>query len=1034
LGFTNKPPTRLQARSEWDASRSALESARQQAASLHREAEQLIALERARDEAGLARDDITRIEASRRVCEAQERGRAIEAQLNALPACVGDLTGRESDDAELLLGRWRQLSTSRARATRQREHAAQAMRALFAQRVPTDAERLVWRALSARLREHDGRCERDERSVRASEAERDLARQLCGTLATDAQLATLDTSSLDTLVAFARRYELAFGALRAAEQHQQALSAPEMRDSPAAHLSAESLRDLVRVLTRWLAADARRSARTTSFDVWWWWLLAVGLLGWILLAVRWHRAALAGAALVVLIVLLARIARNRETPEVALLQREYNTLGGAPLVEWSNTHVPEALDATIRALADARTRESDDIRRANAKRAMVHARATLEPLDAERDALVTHWGVFPDADAQTLPWFVHQLVTWSDAHREVVALEAGLAVERELRTSTHRELCTLFAEHGVSVNESTAGIDGMLGAMDARCVEHRDALRACDDADRELRSLHVEMTGLATAWRVLLERAAISVLELPEEIVAAHEPQFRHTLDTLDTLSTQRGQFQELSQRHRDAMRDRDAAGAPYVGDDAFHALQQRSPDETALALTAAITRAAAYADCVERVVMLRHRVDSAKQAHGVEVALARLTEHGAELERAQQTTLDALVGNAVLEHVQQQTRDVHRPAVFHRARALFARITHGRWQLTLEERETGRPGFRAIDSRTLRECPLDELSSGTRVQLLVAVRMAFVESTEGTVRIPLFLDEALGTSDDHRAQALIDAALELASDGRQLFYFTAQRDEVEKWRVALAGREIAWKEFDLAGIRRGYERDGGTPPSAVRVVSPPRIALPDPALHTHASFGTDLTVPVLHPGLTPAGATHPWYVIDDVCVLHDVLLLGINAWGELQLYLDAGGHFPEARASREACAVAFAQARLLMRAVEVLHREARIGRGEPVDRTRLVEADVMSARLLDAVSAVAMACAGDARGLLERLGQGEVPGFGAQRVRALRDRLQEIGCLDEAAPRTGREIRVAMLAAVSDALPARAVDALVARIASLQG
>jgi len=1034
LEFSDRPPTRLSARNNWDANRLVLDEARQHAAALHREAQDLAELERARDDAGAAHQDIVRLEAIFRARTADTQYRDAEHALRVLPSGLGELTGREFDDAQSLLVQWRALVVNRVRARQQRDLAAQTMRELFPQRVPTEAERLAWRALASRLRDYDDRCERDTQSVRASEAERDHARQRCHGQATDAQLSQLDAAALDTLVTFARRFELAHGALLAANQLCDALSAIAANTALATALSADVLRDLMRVLIRWLAADARGSARATSAGVWWWLLLSVGVVGWVLLAVRWHWAAGFGAALALLIVLLSRRAIAPERTELTLLQHEYHRLGGAPLATWTSPDVSGALDSVSRVLADARARERDDARRADAERAVAQARAHLAPLEAERVALVARWGLAPDADAQTLPWFVHQLVTWSDAHRAVIALEARLDAAIATRAATYREMVASLAPHSIEVPESTSRIEAVIEALDARSLAFREASRNADDAERELQSLDADASGITTAWHTLLERASIAVMELPEQMQVVHEQQLRDTLDRLETGIAQRERFQELTKRCRDAGRDRDSAAAPFLADDAFHALYVQSPEELRCAHAEASARAAAYTELVERAATLRHRIDAAKRAHNVEGALARFDASSAELERAQQESLEALVGNAMLDFVHDETRDVHRPAVFHRARELFARITHGRWQLTLEENESGEFGFHAVDSRTLQECHLNQLSSGTRVQLLVAVRMAFVEVTEGPVRLPLFLDEALGTSDDQRAQALIEAALELAGTGRQLFYFTAQNDEMETWRTALTGRAIAWREFDLAQIRRGFDNGRPHPGSGVRVPPSPRSALPEPERHTHASYGAALHVPVIRAGFTPAAATHPWYVIDDVRVLHEVLSLGVATWGELQWYVDSRGRFPESHVSREECSFVLERARVLMRAVEVLHREARIGRGDPVDRTRLVEAGVTQPRLLDAVSAVATSCAGEARALLARLEDGAVSGFGPQRVTALRSGLQEIGCLDPATPRTAQEIRLAMLAEVSDDSGSGAVDALLARIAAAEG
>jgi len=63
-----------------------------------------------------------------------------------------------------------------------------------------------------------------------------------------------------------------------------------------------------------------------------------------------------------------------------------------------------------------------------------------------------------------------------------------------------------------------------------------------------------------------------------------------------------------------------------------------------------------------------------------------------------------------------------------------------------------------------------------------LSVRLAFVETRETNYRLPITLDETLTNSDDKRARAAIKTMTTLAAD-RQVFYFTAQQDEVGKWR-----------------------------------------------------------------------------------------------------------------------------------------------------------------------------------------------------------------------------------------------------------
>lgn len=134
------------------------------------------------------------------------------------------------------------------------------------------------------------------------------------------------------------------------------------------------------------------------------------------------------------------------------------------------------------------------------------------------------------------------------------------------------------------------------------------------------------------------------------------------------------------------------------------------------------------------------------------------------------------MVGHALAEHVREATTDASRPAVFEQARDVLARISRGRYRLDLDD---GNETFRAYDTVKERGFALDELSSATRLQVLLAVRIAFVERHEQGTMLPILLDETLANTDDGKAEVIINSMLELAREGRQLFYFTAQGDEV---------------------------------------------------------------------------------------------------------------------------------------------------------------------------------------------------------------------------------------------------------------
>jgi hypothetical protein len=401
-----------------------------------------------------------------------------------------------------------------------------------------------------------------------------------------------------------------------------------------------------------------------------------------------------------------------------------------------------------------------------------------------------------------------------------------------------------------------------------------------------------------------------------------------------------------------------------------------------------------------EEVGALEMRIDTAGRAHEVEDALAEVERAETELADARERDVRAAVGAVLVAYVQQATRDHDRPAVFHRARELFAGFTRGRYRLDLDAGEP--PAFRAFDAVDDTGRALDELSSATRVQLLLAVRMAFVEVQEQGLKLPLVLDEALGNSDDVRAHAIVEAVAALAAEGRQIFYLTAQADEVGKWRAFLAGRdEVPHAFVDLAAARR-LPAEERLPAVPVRGHVLPEV--PAPAGHDHAGYGAALGMPPLDLCDTPIGAVHLWYLIDDPELLHDLLRQGIRTWGELETL---------ARFSSEPgpmIGAALEEARAAARVLETLAELRRIGRGKPVDRQVLADSGAVSARFMDRVADLAASLGSDAAALVATLEAGGLAHFRSDAARRLREYLEEHGYLDADEPLTAAEIRARVL------------------------
>src|SRR5690606_36536095 len=185
-------------------------------------------------------------------------------------------------------------------------------------------------------------------------------------------------------------------------------------------------------------------------------------------------------------------------------------------------------------------------------------------------------------------------------------------------------------------------------------------------------------------------------------------------------------------------------------------------------------------------------------------------------------------------------------------AGARFTRSPRPAFALVFEPsaRPASRPGAR--DAATAPLLAPTQLSTGTRAQLLLALRVAHAAHAEGGhARLPFFLDEALTTADPERFAQVAASLLELARDDRrQVFYLRACREDALAWQraaeaaVADAGDEPSLAVVDLARLRRlqNAERWAG----AASLASAREV--PDPRTVPEAEFARAVGVTPVDP------------------------------------------------------------------------------------------------------------------------------------------------------------------------------------------
>lgn len=843
-----------------------------------------------------------------------------------------------------------------------------------------------------------------ERTHEAARAVHEQARRALGDAAVDDRLAAVTADGVGDLSQEAGRVETARQRVAALEARVRALG----EDGSGTDREVDTIARAEDCLLAWLSAPAPIGAggdRARAAA-----LIAGGLLvllGAALATV--HVAAVLISVAGALAIWFGRARAPVAPDERERARSEFARSGLEPPGEWETDSVRRRLDqlqGTRAALhLDELKRNERDSRAAE----LEEARRALDAAEAAGRAVAERLGLAPDTDIVRLTWIVDRISKLADARSAASEARAELT-----RTSAQAE------EARVSLRERLAGYDtaplrtagelaGAIQRLESRREERDAGSGQRDAAAAVLPGLEDRLGRCAETVRAIYEACGVD----EGDAAALHErcrafPAYRDARKELERA--------EVELRVA-AGRVRAAGGSETVLEAAVGDLGREREE--------ALRRAAGLQEISDDIVRIRDRIEGAKKLHDIEGALARLDRAKEALRIARERETRGAVAELLTASVRSATESEHLPGVFHRADELLSRITHGRYGLRFSS--SPEPEFRAYDNQERQGLALDELSSGTRLQLLLAIRVAFVETQEREARLPLVLDEVLGNSDDARAGAIMDAVLELARDGRQIFYLTAQHDEVGKWKAALeAQHDVPWKLVEMPGRRAGQR--------PLRIdnlrMAPPAVPrVPSPNGGSHADYAARLDVPGIDPVDSHAGQLHLWYLIDDAARLHEVLRTGVATWGQLEAF---ARHTGDAVVDRSL----LGRTSTLARAADAWLESIRIGAGRPTDRQALIDADCVSNAFLDRVDEKRQEVGGDARKLLAALEAGEVKGFRKDNIARLREHLEDGGWLDtrEALPES--EVRGRVLGRVGpeisdDVVTLDDVDRLIARLSA---
>lgn len=160
----------------------------------------------------------------------------------------------------------------------------------------------------------------------------------------------------------------------------------------------------------------------------------------------------------------------------------------------------------------------------------------------------------------------------------------------------------------------------------------------------------------------------------------------------------------------------------------------------------------------------------------------------------AKKELMESLVNEA-----QKEFQRECQPPVLEMAIEWFQRFTKNKFKLDTSSNYAGSIVYEVIDTSTGERRTLDQLSRGTRMQLLMSIRLSFAfHNGRKNLFPPIFLDEVLANTDPERFDAIADLISELAASGQQIFYLTCNPQDASKWKQRCPNAHL----IDLARIR----------------------------------------------------------------------------------------------------------------------------------------------------------------------------------------------------------------------------------------
>lgn len=715
-------------------------------------------------------------------------------------------------------------------------------------------------------------------------------------------------------------------------------------------------------------------------------VLAIGgaVLGWAVAAVS--------LTLAIVLYMLGR----PTTPETRRpdLRERFERLELEGPETWSVEAVQRRLDSLVEDWTDARIEEArgEEWNRQKSGRDQVEEKKGQ--LAEQKEELTTKIGVDPEIDGHNLLWFVQRLSAWQKAYTDVQAKDEEIEEAQAQVEKWRSKVQEIVRPYGIKDLVDLADGNAALKQLRDDNQELQQALAMLENAEDRADRAEERIGAIDEKIKDIFDQ-----LDLP----VGDDEAVQKRCNRYEDYEEAEGKARDTEQKvelEEERLRSEEEFEEPMLSS-GIEELEKQKKEAASLADE--------EEELSDKISRIRQKIDTAKEEHDLEDALAEREATRETLDWRRRSDIRNVVGQALADAIHRRTRNRDLPEVFGRADELLRQITTDRYRLDLD-RENGTLRVVTNDDRWL---GLSELSSGTKVQLLLAVRIAFVKRQEQGAKLPLVLDETLANSDDVKARSVIEAARAICDDGRQVFYLTAQSDEVEKWRRHLQGTETTLTVHELSGEAsasedRFYQVGGDGKLSAGR---PAALELPESDELSHSELKSHLDVPYWTPRMQ-VSKLHLWHLTDDVDLLCRTAEKSYRTWGQLSSLANRNGLSLIGLTGEE-----YRRMEALSRAVKAWREAWLIGRGNPVGRPALEETSAVSENFIDRVTDVAKRVDGQAERIIEELEDGAVKRFRSGKIEELEAYFREEGHMSEQEPLGPTACWRRAIAGVSDAV-----------------